>query len=165
MLYDFKLPRMFVKKHVFVGFLVVLAIFVPAAGAQARGLTSPEASLLNTMNTVRKSHGLPALSVDFHLVRAARGHSADMMRRQYFAHGSLAGRAVAAGARGPLFGEDLAWAQGITAWWVVNHWLASPSHRAVLLRPGFRRVGIGYAFGTFIGHGGAGVVTADFAGR
>jgi hypothetical protein len=33
------------------------------------------------------------------------------------------------------------------------------------LRPGFRRVGIGYAFGSFIGHGGAGVVTADFAGR
>jgi uncharacterized protein YkwD len=165
MLYDFKLPRMFVKKHVFVVFLVVFAILVPAAGAQARGLTSPEASLLDTINTVRTSHGLATLRVDFHLVRAARGHSADMMRRQYFAHGSLAGRAVAAGARGPLFGEDLAWAQGITAWWVVNHWLASPSHRAVLLRPGFRRVGIGYAFGTFIGHGGAGVVTADFAGR
>ena len=165
MLYDFKLPRMFVKKHVFVVFLVVFAILVPAAGAQARGLTSPEASLLDTINTVRKSHGLAPLSVDFHLVRAARGHSADMMRRQYFAHGSVAGRVSAAGARGPLFGEDLAWAQGITAWWVVNHWLASPSHRAVLLRPGFRRVGIGYAFGTFIGHGGAGVVTADFAGR
>ena len=117
------------------------------------------------MNAVRASHGLPALRVDYHLVRAARGHSADMMRRQYFAHGSVAGRAVASGAHGPLFGEDLAWATGITANWVVEHWLASPSHRAVLLRPGFRRVGIGYSFGTFIGHGGAGVVTADFAGR
>lgn len=153
------------KKHVFVAFLVFLGLLVPAAGAQARGLTGSEASLLNTMNSVRKSHGLTALRLDFHLVRAARGHSADMMRRQYFAHGSLGGRAVAAGARGPLFGEDLAWAQGITAWWVVNHWLASPAHRAILLRPGFRRVGIGYSFGTFIGHGGAGVVTADFAGR
>jgi uncharacterized protein YkwD len=165
MKYDSKLPRMFPKKQVFVVFLVVLGILVPAAGAQARQLTSSEASLLNTMNTVRKSHGLPALRVDFHLVRAARSHSADMMRRQYFAHGSVAGRAVASGASGPLFGEDLAWAQGITAWWVVNHWLASPAHRAVLLRPGFQRVGIGYAFGSFIGHGGAGVVTADFAGR
>jgi uncharacterized protein YkwD len=163
--YDFKPPRMFARKHVFVAFLVVFGILVPAAGAQARGLTSSEASLLNTMNAARKSHGLPALRVDFHLVRAARGHSADMMRRQYFAHGPVAGRAVAAGARGPLFGEDLAWATGINATWVVTRWLASPSHRAVLLRPGFRRVGIGYAFGTFIGHGGAGVVTADFAGR
>jgi uncharacterized protein YkwD len=165
MVYNFKLPRMFPKKNVFVVFLVVFGILVPAAGAQARGLTSSEASLLTTMNSIRTSHGLPALRVDFHLVRAARGHSADMMRRQYFGHGSVLGRAVASGASGPLFGEDLAWAQGITATWVVTHWLASPSHRAILLRPGFRRVGIGYAFGTFIGHGGAGVVTADFAGR
>jgi uncharacterized protein YkwD len=165
MIYDFKLPRMFIKRQVFVVLLAVSALLLSAGAAQARGLDSSEASLLHTMNTVRKSHGLPALRVDFHLVRAARGHSADMMRRQYFAHGSVGGRIVAAGARGPLFGEDLAWAQGITAWWVVNHWLASPSHRAILLRAGFTRVGIGYSFGTFIGHGGAGVVTADFAGR
>ncbi|HWJ32271.1 MAG TPA: CAP domain-containing protein [Gaiellaceae bacterium] len=117
------------------------------------------------MNAVRASRGLPALRLDYHLVRAARGHSADMMRRQYFAHGAVLGRAVAAGARGPLFGENLAWASGLTAQWVVNAWLASPEHRAVLLRRGFRRVGIGIVFGTFIGHGGAGVVTADFAGR
>jgi uncharacterized protein YkwD len=165
MIYKHKLPRMFAKKQVFVVFLAVFAILGPAGAAQARGLTSSEASLLSTINSVRKSHGLPALRIDFHLVHAARGHSADMMRRQYFAHGPVAGRAVAAGARGPLFGEDLAWATGINATWVVTRWLASPSHRAVLLRPGFRRVGIGYAFGTFAGYGGAGVVTADFAGR
>jgi uncharacterized protein YkwD len=165
MLYLYKLIGVFAKKQVLIGFLVAFGILAPAAGAQARGLTSSEASLLNTMNAARKSNGLPALRVDFHLVRAARGHSADMMRRQYFAHGSVAGRALATGARGPVFGEDLAWATGITAQWVVDHWLASPAHRAVLLRPGFRRVGIGYAFGTFAGHGGAGVVTADFAGR
>jgi uncharacterized protein YkwD len=53
----------------------------------------------------------------------------------------------------------------MTPQWVVDHWLASPMHRAVLLRPGFRRVGLGIAFGTFIGHGDAAVVTADFAGR
>ena len=136
-----------------------------ATAAQARGLSSSESSLLSQMNAVRASRGLPAQRLDYHLVRAARGHSADMMRRQYFAHGAVLGRAVAAGARGPLFGENLAWASGLTAQWVVNAWLASPEHRAVLLRRGFRRVGIGIVFGTFIGHGGAGVVTADFAGR
>ena len=165
MIYDFKLPRMLTKRHVLAVFLVVFALLLPATAAQARGLNSSEASLLQTMNAVRTSQGLPALRVDFHLVRAARGHSVDMMRRGYFAHGSLAGRAVAAGARGPVFGEDLAWATGLTAQWVVDHWLASPAHRAILLRPGFRRVGIGISFGTFIGHGGAAVVTADFAGR
>ena len=168
MRYDLGLPQAR-NKQVFVALLAIFALLIPASAGQAREIarqvSSPEASLLSSMNAVRQSRGLPALRLDAHLVRAARAHSTDMMKRQYFAHGSVLGRALAAGARGPLFGEDLAWAQGITAWWVVNHWLASPSHRAVLLRPGFRRVGIGYAFGTFIGHGGAGVVTADFAGR
>jgi uncharacterized protein YkwD len=156
---------MLIKRQVLVVLLAALIVLVVATSAQARGLSGSEASLLNTMNAVRKSHGLTALRVDYTLVRAARGHSADMMNRQYFAHGSVVGRAVAAGARGPLFGEDLAWATGLTAQWVVDRWLASPRHRAILLRPGFRRVGIGIVFGTFIGHGGAGVVTADFAGR
>jgi uncharacterized protein YkwD len=162
--YDFKLPRMLTKRQICAVLIGVFALLLPAT-AQAQGLSGSETSLLNTMNAARKSYNLPALRLDSHLLRAARGHSADMMRRQYFAHGSFAGRAVAAGARGPLFGEDLAWATGLTAQWVVNQWLASPAHRAVLLRAGFRRVGIGIAFGSFIGHGGAGVVTADFAGR
>jgi uncharacterized protein YkwD len=117
------------------------------------------------MNSVRTSHRLAALRVDVRLLRAARGHSADMLQRQYFAHGFVLSRALAQGARGPVFGEDLAWGTGVTAQWVVTQWLASPAHRAVLLRPGFRRVGIGISFGTFAGHGGAAVVTADFAGR
>jgi len=155
---------MLIKTKILVVFVAVFALLGPAAGAQARSLTSSEASLLQTMNGVRTSRGLAPLRVDVRLVRAARGHSADMMRRQYFAHGSVAGRALAAGARGPVFGEDLAWGTGVTANWVVNQWLASPAHRAVMLRPGFRRVGIGITFGTFAGHGGAAVVTADFAG-
>jgi uncharacterized protein YkwD len=155
---------MLTKTKIFVAFAAVFALLGPAAGAQARSLTGSEASLLQTMNGVRTSRGVAPLRVDVRLVRAARGHSADMMRRQYFAHGSVAGRALAAGARGPLFGEDLAWGVGVTAQWVVTQWLASPGHRAVLLRPGFRRVGVGISFGTFAGHGGAAVVTADFAG-
>src|SRR5438552_6326054 len=145
-----------IKKKILVAFLASFALLGPAAGAQARTLSSSEASLLQTMNSVRTSNHLAPLRVDVRLLRAARAHSADMMRRQYFAHGAVAGRAVAAGARGPLFGEDLAWATGLTAQWVVNQWLASPAHRAVLLRAGFRRVGIGIAFGSFVGHGGAG---------
>jgi uncharacterized protein YkwD len=156
---------MFTRKHVFAVLLAVFAMLGAATAAQARGLSGSESTLLRQMNAVRASRGLPALRMDFRLVRAARGHSADMMRRQYFAHGALAGRVLAAGARGPVFGENLAWASSLTAQWVVNAWLTSPRHRAVLLRPGFRRVGISIVFGTFIGHGDAGVVTADFAGR
>jgi uncharacterized protein YkwD len=158
------LPRMLTKKKLLLAFIAGFSLLWPAAGAQARTLSDSEASLLRTMNSVRAARGLAPLRVDFRLVRIARGHSADMMRRQYFAHGSIASRAVTAGARGPFFGEDLAWGTGVTAQWVVNHWLASRTHRAVLLRPGFRRVGIAIRYGTFVGYGGAAVVTADFAG-
>jgi uncharacterized protein YkwD len=156
---------MLIKRKILVAFLALFALLGSAAGASARGLSSSEASLLQTMNTVRTSRGLAPLRLDIRLLRAARGHSADMMNRQYFAHGAVAARALAQRARGPVYGEDLAWGTGVTAQSVVKNWLASPRHRGVLLRPGFRRIGIGIAFGTFVGHGGAAVVTADFAGR
>jgi uncharacterized protein YkwD len=156
---------MLIKNKILVAFLASFALLGPAAGAQARTLSSSEASLLQTMNSVRASNHLAPLRLDVRLLRAARGHSTDMMHRQYFAHGAVAGRVLAEGAHGPVFGEDLAWGTGVGAQWAVGQWLASPPHRAVLLRPGFRRVGIGIAFGSFAGHGGAVVFTADFAGR
>jgi uncharacterized protein YkwD len=162
---DYRLPRMSIKQKILVAFLASFALLGPAAGARASSLTGSEASLVQTMNSVRTGHGLAPLRVDLRLLRAARGHSADMMSHHYFAHGAVAGRVLAQGARGPVFGEDLAWGTAVTAQWVVDQWLASPPHRAVLLRPGFRRVGVGITVGTFAGHGGAAVVTADFAGR
>jgi uncharacterized protein YkwD len=156
---------MLIKNKILVAFLASFALLGPAAGAEARTLSSSEASLLQTINSVRTSKHLAPLRLDVRLLRAARGHSTDMMHRQYFAHGAVAGRVLAEGAHGPVFGEDLAWGTGVGAQWAVTQWLASPRHRAVLLRPGFRRVGIGIAFGTFAGHGGAVVFTADFAGR
>ncbi len=46
----------------------------------------------------------------------------------------------------------------------MKAWLASPGHRRNLLRPGFRRVGLGELRTSFQGVTGATVVTADFAG-
>lgn len=128
--------------------------------------TSAERSLLAAMNQTRAAHGLAPLRIDPRLERAARGHSRDMLRRGYFAHGNFRGRLVRAGARGPAVGENLAWGTGsrATPQGVVAAWLASPSHRANLLRPGFRRVGLGRVVGRFAGASGAAVVTADFAG-
>lgn len=90
-----------------------------------------------------------------------------MIRRGYFAHGSMAERLARFGVRGPRLGENLAWGVGSAAGprTIVRSWLASPPHRAMLLRPGFRRVGIGSLAGPFAGHSRARVVTADFAGR
>ena len=90
-----------------------------------------------------------------------------MLRTGTFFHGNFARRLTSYRARGPYFGENLAWGVGSrgSAASVVQMWLASPSHRANLLRRSFQRVGLGIYVGTFRGYGGTSVVTANFAGR
>lgn len=118
------------------------------------------------MNRTRAAHGLQPLHIGWKLQRAARAHSRDMLRRDYFAHGPFLSRLLAVGAGGPFLGENLAWGAGARARaaWTVRAWLASPTHRRNLLRPGFRRVGVGAATGNFRGIAGVRMVTADFAG-
>lgn len=145
--------------------LAVAALVAPTT-ALASGLTRPEASLLRAMNRVRTQHGLAQLRYDAHLERAARAHSREMLASDTFAHGAFGTRMLQFDVTGSLAGENLAWGTGSlgTAGGVVASWLASPEHRANLLRPSFRRVGVGELVGSFSGYRGARVVTADFAG-
>jgi uncharacterized protein YkwD len=152
----------------------VVALFaaIAAPGAAPRpesrsraALSSRETALVLAINTVRTLHLLPKLSVDFRLVRAARSHSRDMLRHQYFAHGNFGGRMSAFRVRGHLFAENLFWGSGIqTANATVAGWLASPPHRQNLLDPQLRRIGVATPIGSFGGFGTATMVTADFAG-
>jgi len=90
-----------------------------------------------------------------------------MIQTGSFDHGNWYSRLRRYGARGHMLGETLAWGVGVdgSAESIVRMWLASPSHRATLLRRNFRRVGVGVAIGSFAGFGGARVATADFSGR
>jgi uncharacterized protein YkwD len=145
----------------------VAVALVPAGQAtRATQLTQSEQTLLGAVNDIRAAHNLRPLRVDATLVRAARDYSATLIRRDVFTHGDLGSRLAGYGARGPLYGENLAWGKGekATARGIIRGWLASPSHRANLLRPGWTRIGIGHRTGTFLGYAGATVVTADFAG-
>jgi uncharacterized protein YkwD len=155
---------MLMKNKVLVIFVAGFLAVLFAAPAGARGLSTSEPSLLAAINSTRAGRGLAQVRVDVRLARVARSHSADMLRHNYFSHGAFSSRLRASGARGPMFGEDLAWGTAATPQWIIGQWLASPAHRAVLLRPGFRRVGLGVVTGTFNGYGGATIVTADFAG-
>jgi uncharacterized protein YkwD len=152
-------------------FVVITAALslVPAAaaGSQATTATQSERALLGAVNGVRTTHGLRPLRVDTALVRAARSYSARLISTDTFTHGAMGTRLAQHGARGPVFGENLAWGVGsrATASAIVRGWMASPGHRANLLRPGWNRIGLGALRGTFQGHRGATVVTADFAGR
>jgi uncharacterized protein YkwD len=146
------------------GVFALLGLATASAESSAEPLSTSELSVLREMNSVRQSNGLRGLRVDRRLELVARAHSRDMLQRQYFAHTLFASRIRASGARGPLFGENLAWGPS-SARWVVTQWLASAHHRANLLRPGFQRVGVGAATGTYDGQAGTLMVTADFAGR
>ena len=148
-------------------FVTALAL-VPAAtaGRQTATLSQNERALLSAVNGLRASHGLRALRVDTTLQRVARSYSAHMIRTGAFTHGAMGTRLARSGARGPVFGENLAWGVGTTASArsILRSWMASPSHRANLLRPGWTRIGLGALRGSFQGYAGATVVTADFAG-
>lgn len=154
------------SKKVLAVFAAVFCVSTLAAPAPARP-TRGEQALLQAVNGVRRANGLAPLRVDSVLERAARAHSRSMLRTGSFGHGDFARRLSSFGARGPAVGENLAWGVGwqATPEGVIQSWLASPAHRANLLRPGFRRIGIGRVVGTFAGYGGATIITADFAGR
>jgi len=123
--------------------------------------------LLTVMNRVRAAQGLRPLRADARLGRAARSHSAKMLRTDRFFHGAFNARIRGVGVRAPRVGENLAWSVGsfARARTIVNMWLASPSHRANLLHAGYRIVGVGALRGRFAGRRGTLMVTTDFAGR
>lgn len=151
--------------------MAAVAIAVITAGAASAApttsLTPAESSLLSAMNAARAAHGLQPLHADARLERAARGHSSYMLRTGTFAHGAFATRIRRVGVRSPRIGENLAWSSGslTAARSIVSMWLASPEHRANLLRPGYRLVGVGALRGSFDGQSNALMVTTDFAGR
>jgi len=158
---------MLLKKHISIVLAVGFSAFLLAPAAGARTHASAATTLLRAVNRTRAAHGLRSLRLDTRLIRAARSHSVEMLRGDYFSHGDFHGRMVAFHVRGPAAGENLAWGNGSYAQpaAIVAEWLASPEHRANLLRAGWTRIGIGLARGTFLGNGGSTVVTADFAGR
>lgn len=136
-----------------------------ARTAQAAG---EESRVRQLIDGVRAQHGLRALRAERHLTRAARGHSADMRRRGYFAHNSPDGatpsdRIAAAGYRGAtVMGETIAWGTGpnSTPDVLVRAWMRSRPHRVVLLSPRLRDIGVGVERA-----GDQAWITADFGAR
>lgn len=109
---------------------------------------SAESEMLRLLNRERESRGLRPLTMDPTITAVARQHSVDMYRRGYFSHETPEGRTPfdrmrGGGVRFALAGENLAFARNVE----IAHTglMRSPGHRANILRPQFRRVGIGAA--------------------
>jgi uncharacterized protein YkwD len=155
-----------ISKHICALCSVFVLALALLPGAHAASMSARERSLLGAVNDVRSAHNLRPLRVDAKLHGVARAYSGTMLAQNVFTHGAFAQRLAQSGARGPAFGENLAWGVGshARAGRIVQMWMQSPGHRANLLRPGWTRIGIGVRVGTFQGYGGAAVITADFAG-
>ena len=139
------------------------AAAAPAAQAGSPRLDRGERSVIRAINRARASHGLRRLLAGRRLARAADAHSRNMLRADFFAHGSFSQR-VRHFVRYRSIGETIAMTSRCSARAVVRMWLNSPSHRAVLLSGKFRRVGVGRRRGR-LGSSRACMVTADFASR
>lgn len=105
------------------------------------------------VNAMRAAAGLPALTPDSNLMRAAARHSRDMATRNYSAHNSPEGttpdaRMRAAGASFNWWAENIGLQSppDLTAGSRMMHfWRNSDDHRKNILNPQFKRSGI-YAY-------------------
>ena len=133
--------------------LVALAELVGGgAMTRAASLDSGESDLLSQVNRFRASRGLSTLVISDPLTLAAKWMATDMSVNDYFAHTSLDGRSPTqrmADAGYPAFttwsGEDLA-AGYTSAAQVLQGWIDSPAHLAVLTNPAYRAIGIGRSY-------------------
>ena len=143
-----------------------VAALVPAPAAQAAGCANADAHPANLtvkqaraatvclLNVERRMHGRKRLRHNSGLALAGQRHARDMVRRRYFAHSSRMGTpfnvrirrtGYLRGSGRTLLGENLAWGGGrlATPRQIVRSWMKSPGHRANILQPKFREVGIG----------------------
>ena len=135
--------------------LLAFALIPAPAHACARA-SSYERTVVCLDNAERRQPGLSGLGVDRRLARAAGSHAADMVARRYFAHTSPSGTTPAMRARISGYvprrrrwtvGEALAYGSGRLAGprTIVSAWMRSPGHRAVVLYPSVRHIGVGAA--------------------
>ena len=139
--------------------LAVLSL-APAAGAVTVTERNPlEPSVVQRINSIRNAHGLRSLTVAKRLTDAANRHARSMGAASYFRHELYTPTRATTWTSfgtwirwywpGPGYsswsaGENLAWgAPDISASQTLSRWMASPGHRANILNPAWRNIGVG----------------------
>ena len=135
--------------------VVAAAALAPAAVPASDRITTPaalESGVLDQMNGIRARHGLAPLRLNAALSAAAAQHSREMGVDGYFRHESADGSAFwkriaryYASRHYGLWsvGENLLWSSpdvGPTR--ALELWMHSPEHRANILSPRWREVGV-----------------------
>ena len=170
------------RRTIAVAVLVALAA-VPAAFAgsgttRQTSLQALDAGVLVQLNAIRTAHGLVPLKLNAALTAAADGHSAQMLDDGYFAHESADGSpfwkrlaAYSSLSHGSWsVGENLLWSSpDVDASRALDLWMHSPEHKANILAPRWREIGISAvhvssAPGTYRGLP-VTIITTDFGAR
>ncbi|HEY3079775.1 MAG TPA: CAP domain-containing protein [Chloroflexota bacterium] len=130
--------------------LMAVAITLPAREAAA-GTVAERARVVELVNGERARNGLAPLWENAALTSAAEAYAATMASADFFSHTGLDGstlvsRAEAAGYVGwTWLGENIAAGQS-TPEQVFQAWMDSPGHRANILSPNAREIGIGHGY-------------------
>lgn len=141
------------KKTLALAFFILSILFTGSANVFA--VISPP--VLNDLSNQERSRtGINTLETSGILTRSAQMKADDMAAKSYFAHASPEGKDFwywidSAGYKYSMAGENLAiyFAESKE---VVEAWKNSPTHKANILRPGFREIGSAVAEGVYQGH-------------
>jgi uncharacterized protein YkwD len=131
-------------------------------------LNSKEKRTFSLHNQVRRRHNLKPFCVHPALQRAARAHSKDMIRRDYFSHDtkgkneSACERIRRYGYHYRYCGENIGYDS--TPRRMFRAWMRSSSHRHNILNGRFREIGVGAYTGRY-GHFMTTMYTVDFGRR
>ena len=174
------------RTRIIVSVLVAISVLVVSAGVAGAARTSPsvrlsglDGSLLVQINVVREAHHLVALRLSRELTVAAVEHTTEMGEAGYFGHESLDHSAPAtrivrvypsAGRRLWSVGENLLFvAPDVNAVDAIALWMNSPEHKANLLDPAWREIGISARHSTSApgayGNRPVTIITTDFGVR
>ncbi|MDX6655961.1 MAG: hypothetical protein QOH62_754 [Solirubrobacteraceae bacterium] len=138
----------------------------PPPVAHVAAASNFDRAVVGEINAARAYVGQRPVVLTARLRSLAKHHTLDMLRTNSFSHdgdGTSFATRIQRSVNYKKVGETLAlMPRNTSARRVVSAWLKSPGHRAVLLDPSYRRIGIGGANGS-MGHGSSFAVTADFA--
>ncbi len=145
----------------------------PKCGGGKISLNNEEKAIFSLHNRIRKERNLGSLCVHPALQKAARAHSEDMIRRDYFSHNTK-GRGESAcerikryGYPYSLCGENIAYGSGSYGEpdSIMDRWMKSDGHRRNILKEEFKEIGVGAYTGTYKNTEGVTMYTADFGVR
>ena len=139
------MPRVRLTAVCSLAFLVLLL----APPLQASAARSGSSQMVNQINKVRARYGLRPLRASNSLTHSSTGFSRQLLSGGRFGHAAR----IHASSRFRNLGEALAMhgGMGLGVSDTVRRWLASPTHRPIVLTRSMRYVGAGVSRGSFRG--------------